>query len=88
MNPIVVFVMVAQVIIFLAWAFVAFRTLFRLNSVAMDRRVAEGLGPIGMSQTIATFADFARGRILPGDRSQLLLLTLAMIVMLALRASF
>ena len=32
MNPLVVFVLVAETVLFLAWAFVAFRTLIRLNA--------------------------------------------------------
>lgn len=88
MNPLVVFVMVGQTVIFLGWAFIAFRTLIRLNNVATERRIAEGLGPVGMSQTIATFGDFVRGRVLYDDRSQLGLLTLALIASIALRGAF
>jgi len=85
MNPMVVFVLMAQTVIFLGWAFLAFRTLIRLNAVATERRIAEGLGPVGMSQTLATFADFARGRVLPADRTLLVLMTLALFASIAIR---
>ncbi len=87
MNPMVVFVLVAQTVIFLAWAFVAFRTLIRLNAVATERRTAEGLGPVGFSQTLAAFSDFARGRVLREDRMMLLLLTLALFASIAIRGT-
>lgn len=88
MNPMVVFVLVAQTVLFLAWAFIAFRTLIRLNGVATERRLSEGLGPVGMSQTIATFGDFARGKVLSSDRTLLILLTLALFASIAIRSTF
>ncbi|WP_136634336.1 hypothetical protein [Pseudooceanicola onchidii] len=88
MNPTVIFVLVAQTVLFLAWAFVAFRSLIRLNGIATERRLAEGNGPVGMSHTIATFGDFARGKVLRHDRNMLALLTLALFASMAIRASF
>ena len=41
-----------------------------------------------MSQTLATFSDFARGRVLPHDRMMLVLLTLALFVCIFLRGAF
>jgi hypothetical protein len=87
MNPIIVFIMVGQTVIFLAWAFVAFRALIRLNAVATERRAAEGMGPIGMSDTIGAFGDFARGRVLQHDRLLLILLSVALFATLAVRAT-
>lgn len=88
MNPMVVFVMVAQTVVFLGWAFIAFRTLIRLNRVAAERRAEEGQGPVGVSHTIATFGDFARGRVLPHDRILLGLLTLLLFALIVLRSNF
>lgn len=87
MNPIVVFVMVGQIVIFLAWSFVAFRTLVRLNNVATERRISEGLGPVGTSKTLGTFGDFLRGNILPHDRMLLVVLTLTMFASIAVRGA-
>lgn len=88
MNPLVVFVLVAQTVIFLGWAFVAFRTLIRLNNIATDKRIAQRMGPVGMSGTLSTFGDFARGRVLPHDRILLILLTVALFASMGLRAAF
>ena len=87
MNPMIVFVMVAQTVIFLGWAFIAFRTLIRLNRVAVERRTDSGHGAVGFSQTIATFGDFARGRILAHDRNLLILLTLALMASIYIRST-
>lgn len=88
MNPMVVFVMVGQTILFLAWAFIVFRTLIRLNNIATERRIDAGMGPVGMTGTLGTFGDFLMGRVLPQDRVLLILLTLALFAGIALRSSF
>ena len=84
MNPLIIFVMVAQIVVFLGWAFVAFRTWIRLNAITSERRRAEGMSSVGVSGMLPTFFDFLRGRVLPADRLQLILLTLVLIATSAL----
>ncbi|MGB2200009.1 MAG: hypothetical protein ACPH5G_01600 [Pseudooceanicola atlanticus] len=72
--------------LFLAWAFFMFRTLFRLNRHATAQRQARGGNPfMGLGETISTFGAFARGQIFPSDRKLLVILTLALFAMIALR---
>lgn len=76
--------LILQGVIFAAWAALMFRTLFRLNTIAERPRRALGQSPLPFRQTIATFADFAKGRTLRPDRNRLIWLTLLLFASIAL----
>ncbi len=88
MTALTILYLTVEALLFLGWTVLAFRILFRLTEIAVQRRGAAGLGPIGMAQTYAVFVDFARGRLLRKDRQRLILATLALMLVIPLGPLF
>lgn len=86
MSLVGILFLVLEGAVFLAWAFLMFRTLFRLNRHAVARRRAHGGYPfMGLGETFSTFGAFAKGHIFPNDRKLLAILTLVLFALIGLR---
>jgi len=72
-----------QGVVFAVWAFLAFRTLFRLRARAV---AASGQMFPGLGATLAAFAGFWRDPELRADRRAMGWSTAAMVAMIALNA--
>lgn len=81
MTPAAILFLTIQGVIFLFWAALAFRTLFRLRAIAV---ADTGRAFPGMRAQIAAFGVFVRGPEFRSARRRLGILTLAMIGLSAL----
>lgn len=79
-----ILLLAVQGVVFVAWAVLMFRTLFRLRAIASERRAASGGGFLaGFGHTLQTFRDFAVRPVHRRDRRRLILLTLLMFALIA-----
>jgi len=79
--------LLAQGLVFLLWAYLMFRTLFRLARIAQDRQTRAGGGPIpGPGQTLRAWHDFATRAEHRPDRNRLIAVTLLLFALIALTA--